>query len=147
MGAHETPPSQTGLGPPRRQCYVRLFNRGTSLMKKPLAVVVLLGLPIPVFAQAAAPTPTPTLAPSPTPELPKPAPELGKLQFLVGDWAHEELHHSAPTGVAARGVARSKIAWILGGHRLYMTYKSLTPAGEHEGRGVLGWDADEKTYR
>ena len=118
-------------------------------MKNALAVVILAGMPALGLAQGTSPVPTPTATPSPaaTPELPKPAPELAKLQFLVGDWVHDELHHGGPTGVASRGVARSKIAWILGGHRLYMTYKSLTPAGEHEGRGFLGWDGEEKTYR
>jgi uncharacterized protein DUF1579 len=116
-------------------------------MKRNLLTFALLGLPAMVLAQAPAPTPTATPTAAPTPEPPKPAPELAKLQFLVGDWTHDELHHGGPTGVAARGVARSKIAWILGGHRLYITYKSVSAAGEQEGRGILGWDTEDKAYR
>ena len=130
-------------------------------MKRTLVTIVLAGSTASAFAQA--PTATPTAAPSPatpaaaagtaatspaaTPEPPKAPPELAKLQFLVGDWVHEELHHGTASGAPGRGAARSKILWILGGHRLYITYKSLSAGGEHEGRGLLGWDAEEKAYR
>src|SRR5688572_1235489 len=103
------------------------------------------------YAQERPPRPTATPLPrptaSPTPEGPKPPPELTKLQFLVGDWIHEEVHHAAPAGGGLRGAARSKSVWILGGHRLYLTYKSLGPGGEYEGRGLMGWEPEEKAYR
>jgi len=110
-----------------------------------LACVAFAGLAAGSAAQDPRVTPTPTAVP--TPEPPKAPPELTKLQFLVGDWVHDEVHHGAPGGTAARGAARSRMIWILGGHRLYLTYKSLGPAGEYEGRGFFGWDAGEKAYR
>jgi hypothetical protein len=121
-------------------------------MKKTLlACLALLSLAARSAAQEPRPTPDPRATPTPTavptPEPPKAPPELTKLQFLVGDWAHDEVHHGAANGVPARGVARSRIAWILGGHRLYLTYKSLGPVGEYEGRGLFGWDPAEKVYR
>jgi hypothetical protein len=102
--------------------------------------------PAPAGSNEAAPTATPTPgAPTPTPV--KPPAELARLQFLAGEWIHAEVHHGGPGGVSARGAARSKIAWVLGGHRLYIVYKSVGPGGEFEGRGLLGWDAAEKAYR
>jgi hypothetical protein len=96
-----------------------------------------------------APAPTTAAAPAPAAPLPadaaKPAPELTKLQFLVGDWVHDEVYD--PTGSAAKGAARSKNAWILGDHQLYLVYKSNSPRGVYEGRGFMGWDPDAKAYR
>jgi hypothetical protein len=114
-------------------------------MPQALCVVLLLSAAAVSAAQEARVTPTPTAVP--TPEPPKAPPELTKLQFLVGDWLHEEIHHGGAGGVPVRGVARSRMAWILGGHRLYLVYKSVGPKGDYEGRGLFGWEAGEKAYR
>jgi len=115
-------------------------------MKRTLLACLALLMTSPwAHAQEARVTPTPTAVP--TPEPPKAPPELTKLAFLVGDWVHDEVHHGGPNGVPSRGAARSRMAWILGGHRLYLTYKSLGPDGDYEGRGLFGWDAGEKAYR
>jgi hypothetical protein len=106
-------------------------------------------------APPAPPTPTPTAdggAPIATPaptatETPKPIPELAKLQFLVGDWVHDEIDHTAASAGGTRRAARSRIGWILGGQRLYFTYKSAGPSGDYEGRGLLGWDTEAKAHR
>lgn len=100
-------------------------------------------------ARAAAPiaTPEPTATPTATPTLgPRPAPELEALQFLVEERTHEEIYHPGFLDAHGRASARSKAAWILDGHRLYLVYKSRTPAGDFESRGLLGWDPVRRLY-
>jgi hypothetical protein len=106
-------------------------------------------------AEAQAPTPSPAAAASqpapaaaPTPAPPKPAAELQKLAFLVGDWIHEETIHPGPMGPGGPGKGRSKAQWILGDHHLYVNYVSRNAAtGTVEARGMLGWDPHNKVYR
>jgi hypothetical protein len=73
--------------------------------------------------------------------------DMQKLDFLVGEWVHEEVHQGDPSGVGVKGAARSKNAWIHGGHHLYHLYKSKRPEGELEGRALLDWDAESNRYR
>src|SRR5262245_9484620 len=115
-----------------------------------VALVATLSMPLAAAAAdatPAAPAATPAATAAPTPEPPKPGPELAKMQFLVGDWVHEEIDRTGPAGPGARRAGRSRIGWILGGHRLYITYKSVGASGEYEGRGLVGWDAEARTYR
>lgn len=108
----------------------------------------------PLAAQAPAPAPSPAPAASPqaaaspaAAEAPRPAAELKKLAFLVGDWLHAENYPAGPSGPGGKGGGRSKISWVLGEHHLYVIYASKTPMGTTEGRGFLGWDADARAYR
>jgi hypothetical protein len=100
---------------------------------------------LPSSAPAATAAGAAASAPSAATDGPKPAAELAKLQFLVGDWVHEEVID--PSGSGGKGAARSKNAWILGDHHLYLIYKSNSTKGVFEGRGFLGWDANTKAYR
>lgn len=106
----------------------------------------------PLAAQAPAPSPAPVAPPpaaaSPAAvEAPRPAPELRKLAFLVGDWLHSENYPAGPSGPGGKGGGRSKTSWVLGEQHLYVIYASKTPMGTVEGRGFLGWDADARAYR
>jgi Protein of unknown function (DUF1579) len=79
---------------------------------------------------------------------PRPAPELQKLAFLVGDWVHEETMYPGPLGPGGPRKGRSKGQWLLGDHYLYVNYVSRNAANETlEARGLLGWDPDKKAYR
>jgi hypothetical protein len=49
-------------------------------------------------------------------------------------------------GPAGKGAGRSRNAWALGDHYLYMVYAGNTPMGKIEGRGFLRWDASAKLY-
>jgi hypothetical protein len=104
-----------------------------------------------VFAQQPSdpvpPAASPGASPSAVPELPKPPAELQKLAFLVGDWIYSEVYHAGPMGPGGKGGGRSKNAWTLGDHHLYVIYASKTPFGEIEGRGFLGFDPERKAYR
>src|SRR5262245_49478213 len=123
-------------------------------MKKTLiACAALSCAPALLLAQQPAPpappapsAPAAPAAPAPPP-LPKPGPEVQKLGFLVGDWVHEETFHPGPMGPGGPGKGRSKTAWTLGDHHLYIIYTTNTPMGKLDARGMLGWDGEKKVYR
>jgi hypothetical protein len=91
-------------------------------------------------AESAAPAP----APAPTPAA---APELRRLDFLAGDWVHQETYHAIGDDPAGRGAARSKAIWILDDRHLYVTYKANTSRGTVESRAILGYDTAGRRYR
>jgi hypothetical protein len=78
--------------------------------------------------------------------MPSPAPELQKLNFLAGDWVHEETYNAGPMGAGSQGKARSKAAWVLGNHHLYVIYAAKSPTAQLEGRAFLGWDPRARQY-
>ena len=123
-------------------------------MPKPMTVALAGVLFVPSLAlgqtpPTSPPSPVPASSPAaaaPAPELPKPAPELQKLAFLKGDWVHDEKYEASAMGPAGKGAGRSRNAWVLGDHHLYMVYTGNTPMGKMEGRGFLRWDAGAKLY-
>lgn len=123
-------------------------------MKKLILLTLVSSVPS-LLAVAQAPTPNPAAPPAspaaeaapPAPALPKPAPETRKLEFLVGDWVHEETFQPGPMGPGGSGKGRSKSAWAMGDHFVYTIYTTNSPFGKLEARGFTGWDADRKAYR
>jgi len=117
-------------------------------MPKPMTVALAAVLAVPCLAVAQTPPApsSPAAAAAAAPELPKPAPELQKLEFLKGDWVHEEKYEASPMGPAGTGKGRSRNAWVLGDHHLYMVYAGNTPMGKMEGRGFLRWDTLARQY-
>jgi hypothetical protein len=121
-------------------------------MPKPMTMALAAALAVPSLAHGQTPANPPATAPEPSPaaapvpELPKPAPELQKLAFLKGDWVHDEKYEASAMGPAGKGAGRSRNAWVLGEHHLYMVYAGNTPMGKIEGRGFLRWDAGAKLY-
>jgi hypothetical protein len=111
-------------------------------------VTRVLALLIPVFGAAASPQAPPAISPAVSPPATEDtAPELRKLSFLVGDWAHAEVYHAGPRGPGGPGAGRSKVAWLLGDHFLYLLYATRGPSGHSESRGFLSWDVDAQAYR
>ena len=115
-------------------------------MPKPMTVALAAVLAVPCLAVAQTPPAPSSPAAAAAPELPKPAPELQKLEFLKGDWVHEEKYEASPMGPAGTGKGRSRNAWVLGDHHLYMVYAGNTPMGKMEGRGFLRWDTLARQY-
>jgi hypothetical protein len=112
-----------------------------------LALALLLGTHNGAEASPQAPaTPSPAVPPPGTEET-QSVPELRKLTFLVGDWAHAEVYHAGPQGPGGPGAGRSKVAWLLGDHFLYVLYATRGPWGHRESRGFLSWDVEAQTYR
>jgi hypothetical protein len=92
----------------------------------------------------------PRTAAAPTAESAAPAgSELSSLQFLVGDWIHQELDHQGVVSTAVKRAARSKVSAIHNGKQLYVLYKTRDAAGAvvYEGRGVVSWDTSARAYR
>jgi hypothetical protein len=98
---------------------------------------------------AAAPSggaePTPLPSPTPAPTLAPLSPELEKLQFLAGEWVHQELHHRGVVGSPGRVSARSKAQWVHNNRHLHLLYRN-SAAEPYEGRGFFAWDGAARLY-
>ena len=121
-------------------------------MRFALAVLITFATASLLSAQAPTPSPAPAASPAAAPAAspaaaPVPAPELQKLAFLAGDWVHDETYAAGPMGAGAQGKARSKVAWVLGNHHLYVIYAAKSPTAQIEGRSFLGWDGAKRQYR
>ncbi|HEY2113612.1 MAG TPA: DUF1579 family protein, partial [Candidatus Angelobacter sp.] len=76
---------------------------------------------------------------------PKPAPEMEKLHFYLGEWDYTETYGKAPNGPKNTGVYASKLG--PGGNSLINTFHSQGPVGDFEGLLVFTWDPREKAYK
>jgi Protein of unknown function (DUF1579) len=76
---------------------------------------------------------------------PKPAPEMEKLHFYLGEWDYTETYGKATGGPQNTGVYTSKLG--PGGNSLINTFHSRGPVGDFEGLQVYTWDPNEKAYK
>jgi hypothetical protein len=76
---------------------------------------------------------------------PKPAPEMEKLSFYLGDWEYTETYGKGPNGPKNTGLYTSKLG--PGGNSLINTFHSQGPVGDFEGLLVFTWDPREKAYK
>ncbi len=76
---------------------------------------------------------------------PKPAPEMEKLHFYLGEWDYTETYGKGPNGPKNTGVYTSKLG--PGGNSLVNTFHSQGPVGDFEGLMVFTWDPREKAYK
>jgi len=75
---------------------------------------------------------------------PKPAPEMEKLNFYLGEWDYTETYGKSPTSPKNTGVYTSKLG---PGNTLINTYHSKGPVGDFEGLQIYTWDPREKAYK
>ena len=75
---------------------------------------------------------------------PKPAPEMEKLSFYLGEWDYTETYGKSPDGPKNTGVYTSKLG---PGNTLINTYHSQGPVGDFEGLQIYSWDPREKAYK
>ena len=75
---------------------------------------------------------------------PKPAPEMEKLNFYLGEWDYTETYGKGPNAPKNTGVYTSKLG--PGGNSLINTFHSHGPVGDFEGLLVFTWDPMEKAY-
>ena len=75
----------------------------------------------------------------------KPAPEMEKLSFYLGEWDYTETYGKAQNGPKNTGVYTSKLG--PGGNSLVNTFHSQGPVGDFEGLMVFTWDPREKAYK
>ena len=76
---------------------------------------------------------------------PKPAPEMEKLNFYLGEWDYTETYGKGPNGPKNTGVYTSKLG--PGGNSLINTFHSQGPVGDFEGLMIFTWDPREKAYK
>ncbi len=76
---------------------------------------------------------------------PKPAPEMEKLNFYLGEWDYTETYGQSPNGARNTGVYTSRLG--PGGNSLINAYHSRGPVGDFEGLQVFTWDPKEKAYK
>lgn len=98
-------------------------------------------------AQQPAPAPAPASAAQAAPAKPTPGPEMDRLKALLGSFKVDEKMTGAmgPSGVNA---GFSRISEGPGGFTILIDYTTLSgPNHGMKGHGVLGWDAEAKTYK
>src|SRR6476469_8565157 len=76
---------------------------------------------------------------------PKPAPEMEKLNFYLGEWDYTETYGKSANGPKNAGVYTSKLG--PGGNSLINTFHSQGPVGDFEGLMIFTWDPGEKAYK
>ena len=100
-----------------------------------------------LFAQQPAAAPAKPAAPAKM-EMPKPGPEMAKLQALVGSFRVDEHYEAGPWGGASQGAGYSRVTAGPGGFSVLVDYTTLSGVMHGlKGHGVLGWDDGAKTYR
>jgi len=103
------------------------------------AVAVLLSLPVRAARQES------KAANSAQQGKPKPAPEMEKLSFYLGEWDYTETYGKSPSAPKNTGVYTSKLG--PGGNSLINTFHSQGPVGDFEGLQIFTWDPMEKAYK
>ncbi len=83
-------------------------------------------------------------------EMPKPGPELNKLDFLVGNWMAEVTMYPSDFGPGGQSQGKEAIEWVLDGMFISMDYLDL-PADKkmsaYKGKGMMTYDTQKKSYR
>ena len=97
-----------------------------------LLILVLLGWATVAFAQM---------------EMPKPAPELKQMDWMVGKWKLEGDAKPGPMGPGGKWTMTEDIGWMQGGFFL-VSHNKFSGAGMGEGSGVsiLGYDTDAQKF-
>ncbi len=79
-------------------------------------------------------------------ELPKPAPELRKLDYFAGTWRAEGEVKPGPMGPGGKFTGTNKIQWMNGGFFL-VTHSDFSGAmGKGSETAYMGYDSNDKMY-
>lgn len=78
--------------------------------------------------------------------VPKPAPELSKLDFLVGTWSSDVDLKPGPMGPGGKVTSTDEVHWMEGKFFLIMNTKFKGAMGEGVSMSVFGYDPDKKVY-
>jgi hypothetical protein len=102
-------------------------------MKRLSCLLTLLGLSL----LAAAQTP---------PQMPKPSPELKKLDYFSGDWKMEGDMKPGPFGPGGKFTGSEKNHWMDGGFFLVSHSDVDSPMGKMNGVAVFGYKTDDSKF-
>ena len=112
-----------------------------------IAIPVLALSTLALCAQAPAPAAAPAAKPAAF-EMPKPGPEMDKLQPLVGSFRVDEHHEASAMGPAGLSSGFSHVSEGPGGLSLIIDYTTLVgPMRGMKGHGIIAWDAEAKAYK
>ena len=78
--------------------------------------------------------------------MPKPAPELSKLDYLAGDWISDGDLKPGPMGPGGKMTSTDHVHWMEGKFFLVMHSKFKGAMGDGTSLAVMGYDPDKKVY-
>jgi hypothetical protein len=78
--------------------------------------------------------------------MPKPAPELSKLDFLEGNWTTDTDMKAGPMGPGGKITATGAAQWMEGKFFLVMHSKFTGSMGDGTAMAVFGYDPEKKVY-
>jgi len=78
--------------------------------------------------------------------MPKPAPELSKLDYLAGNWTTEGDMKPGPMGPGGKFTTTDHLQWMDGKFFLVMHSKFAGAMGEGMSLAVFGYDPEHKVY-
>jgi hypothetical protein len=105
-------------------------RRATS-MKTRFTTLLLLGVALSARAQT---------------EIPRPAPELKKLDYFVGTWAAEGEIKPGPMGSGGKFTGTNHVEWMDGGFFLVTHSEFNGAVGKGTETAYMGYDSNDKTY-
>jgi hypothetical protein len=79
-------------------------------------------------------------------EMPKPGPELKKLDVLAGSWTLDGDIKPSPMGAGGKMTENQKCEWMDGGFFLVCHADIKSSMGDGTGISVLGYSSDDKNY-
>ena len=79
-------------------------------------------------------------------EMPKPAPELKKLDVLVGSWTIEGAVKASPMGPGGNVIENEKCEWMEGNFFLVCHIDFKGSMGTGAGMSFMGYSTDDKSY-
>jgi len=79
-------------------------------------------------------------------DMPKPGPELKKLDALAGKWTLEGEMKPGPMGPGGKMTETQKCEWMEGAFFLVCNAEFKSSMGDGTGLSVMGYSNDEKTY-
>ena len=80
-------------------------------------------------------------------EMPEPAPEMKKMDWMIGRWSVDETHEKSQWGPGGTGEGAMEVERGPGGFSHVFTYESTGPMGSFSGHGMTAWDPQAKVYR
>jgi hypothetical protein len=79
-------------------------------------------------------------------QMPKPAAELSKLNFLAGDWVSDSDLKPGPMGPGGKVTSNDDVEWMEGKFFLVMHQKFSGLMGNGMGLAIYGYDPEHKVY-
>jgi hypothetical protein len=79
-------------------------------------------------------------------EMPKPSPELKKLDIFAGNWSSEGTTQESPFGPAGKFSIKEHTEWFPGDFFLVSHSNVKVPSGDVKGLAIMGYDRMQKVY-